>query len=109
MTKSFLSKLAYRRDSDIATTDLVPRLHTITVDYVPSYFDMLDFVDAIHSRMMLGGEGRPESADIPVTRLKAVEIRHIRGILEPNDTVEIASAEGYGVGYKGSVRTKNLL
>jgi len=52
MTKSFLSKLAYRRDSDIATTDLVPRLHTITVDYVPSYFDMLDFVDAIHSRMI---------------------------------------------------------
>jgi hypothetical protein len=77
MTKSFLSQLAYHRDSDIATTELVPRLHTITLDYVPSYFDMLDFVDAIQSRIMLGGEDRPESE---VTRIKTVEVR---GIVEP--------------------------
>jgi hypothetical protein len=109
MTKSFLSKLAYRRDSDIATTDLLPRLHTITVDYVPSYFDMLDFVDAIQSRMMLGGEGRPESADISVTTLKAVEIRHIRGILEPTILSRLRQLKAMGLDIRVLLGPKNLL
>jgi hypothetical protein len=106
MTKSFLSKLSYRGDSDIPTTMLVPRLHTITVDYVPSYFDMLGFVDAIQSRMVLGVEGRLESG---VTRLKTVEIRHIRGILEPIILSRLRQLKAMGLDIRVLLKRKDIL
>jgi len=106
MTKSFFSKLAYHGDSDIPTTMLVPRLHTITVDYVPSYFDMLDFVDAIQSRVVLGGEGRLESE---VTRLKTVEIRHFRGILEPIMLSRLRQLKAMGLDIRVLLERKDIL
>ncbi|KIM83550.1 hypothetical protein PILCRDRAFT_428344 [Piloderma croceum F 1598] len=106
MTKSFLSQLAYRRDSETATTELVPKLQTMTVDYVPSYFDMQDFVDAMQSRMMLGGEGKPEPE---VTRLKTVEIRHICGILEPKILSTLRQLKATGLDIRLMSGRKDLL
>jgi F-box-like len=106
MTKSFLSQLACCRDEDNATTVLVPKLHAMTVDYVPSYFCMQDFVDAIQSRMMLGGEGRPEPE---VTRLKTVEIRHIHGILETNILLRLRQLKATGLDIRLLSGGKDLL
>jgi len=106
MTKSFLSRLAYCRDSDIATTKLVPKLHTIVVDHVPSNFDLQDFVDAIQSRMMLGGENRPEPE---VTRLKTAEIRHINGILEPKILTRLRQLKAMGLDIRLLIGGKDKL
>jgi hypothetical protein len=71
MTKAFLAHFTYQQDSETSNKAvLVPMLHTITVDYVPLYFDMLAFIHVIESRMMLDGA----SEDTSVARLKTVEI-----------------------------------
>ena len=54
-----------------------PQLHTITVDYTPSHFDMLALADAIESRMTLSGSEDSASDNALVTKLKTVEIRYI--------------------------------
>jgi hypothetical protein len=67
---------------------------------------MQDFVDAIQSRMMFGGEGRPEPE---VTRLKTVEIRHIRGILEPKILSRLRQLKATGLDIRLLAGCKDLL
>jgi len=55
MTKSFLTQFAFCTGSDnSASKRLVPMLHSMKVDYVPEHFELLEFADAIQSRMTLG-------------------------------------------------------
>jgi hypothetical protein len=56
---------------------LVPKLHTITVDYKPSRFDMLTFADAIESRMTSSSGEDSASDNTLVPELKTVEIHYI--------------------------------
>jgi hypothetical protein len=89
MSKTFIARLACYRDRENSDMpQLVPKLHTITVDYIPSCFDMLAFADAIESRMTLSGEDSA-SANALVSELKTVEIRYIpeRGASELDPTV----------------------
>jgi hypothetical protein len=75
MTKSFLAQFAHDQASESSKMLLVPRLHTIIVDYTPQWFDIFDFADAIQSRMMLfDGEQAPD--DTSFARLEAVEINY---------------------------------
>jgi len=77
MSKTLIARLACYRDRENSDMpQLVPKLHTITVDYIPSCFDMLAFADAIESRMTLGREGSA-STNALVSELKTVEIRYI--------------------------------
>jgi hypothetical protein len=62
MTKSFLTQFA--SDGDSITPCLVPMLHTMRVDYDPSNFDILEFADAIQSRMAFNGIKRVEITDL---------------------------------------------
>jgi hypothetical protein len=78
MSKTLIARLACFRDRENSNMpQLVPKLHTITVDYTPSHFDMLAFVDAIESRMALSGGEDSASDDALATELKTVEIRYI--------------------------------
>jgi hypothetical protein len=53
MTKLFLEQLTCHRQSDDADPPtILPMLRSITVDYTPSFFDILTFADAIQSRMV---------------------------------------------------------
>jgi hypothetical protein len=78
MSKTLIARLACFRDRENSNMpQLVPKLHTITVDYTPSHFDMLAFADAIESRMKLSGGEDSTSDTAFVTELKTVEIRYI--------------------------------
>jgi len=56
MTKSFLTQFASHFVSEDSATApwLVPMLHSMTVDYSPSDFDILEFANTIQSRMTFG-------------------------------------------------------
>jgi hypothetical protein len=87
MTKHFLAQFASHGGSGNSSVQLVPKLHTLIVDYHPSFFNIFDFADAIESRMMLGGELKGLASDnLLVAELKTVEI-HLRDMQgEPLDT-----------------------
>ena len=88
MTKHFLAQFASHRGSGNSSVQLVPKLHTLIVDYDPSFFNIFDFADAIESRMMFGGELEGLASDKPlVAELKTVEI-HLKDMGgEPFDTI----------------------
>jgi hypothetical protein len=75
MTETFLTKFTYHRSSkNSRTPPVAPRLRTIKVDYYKlSDFDMLAFIDAIQSRVMLNGIGLG-SGNTSVAKLETVEI-----------------------------------
>jgi hypothetical protein len=74
MTTSFFAQFAYRRGpEDLTTERLVPALRTINIDYSGTEFNILDFADAIQSRIISNSEG-PASDDI--TGLQTVKIHY---------------------------------
>ena len=76
MTASFFAQFAFRWDTENSIVQkLVPMLQTLTVDYTPRHFDIINFADAIQSRLISNGQGR---ASDDVTKLLTVELRDIR-------------------------------
>jgi hypothetical protein len=72
MTSSFFAQFAYCWDPEDSTTQqLVPMLRTMNIDYEGTEFNILDFADAIQSRIISNSEG-PTSDDI--AGLQTVEI-----------------------------------
>jgi hypothetical protein len=83
MTASFFAQFAFRWDPENSIVQkLIPMLQTLTVDYTPRHFDIINFADAIQSRVISNGQGR---AFDDVTKLQTVEIRIIRSrvVLDP--------------------------
>ena len=79
MTSSFLTQFTYRQEPENATIQqLLPMPQTITVDYTSGYFAILEFADAIQSRI---GQGLPSDN---MTRLQTVEIHStVESVLDP--------------------------
>ncbi|KIM73765.1 hypothetical protein PILCRDRAFT_14986 [Piloderma croceum F 1598] len=67
MTSSFLTQFACHQGSgDSRASCLVPSLHTMTVDWLPSYFNILKFAESIRSRMAFNVLQRVEICHNPV-------------------------------------------
>jgi hypothetical protein len=66
MTSSFLTQFASHQGSgDSRALHLVPLLHTMTVDWSPSRFNILEFAEGIQSRMAFGVLRRVEICHNP--------------------------------------------
>jgi hypothetical protein len=76
MTKYFLSQFArHHHLQNAGAPQLLPALHTIKVDYTPSFFDMLAFAEAVQSRMAVNGADRASSEAASGAYLRTVQIR----------------------------------
>jgi len=76
MTKYFLSQFArHRHLQNAGAPQLLPALHTIKVDYTPSFFDMLAFAEAVQSRMAVNGTDRASLEAAFGAYLRTVQIR----------------------------------
>jgi hypothetical protein len=90
MTQSFLTQFTYHCKWEQANIpQLLLRLHTIKVDYKPSFFDILAFADAVQSRMMVNSTCEA-SASAPYIR--RVQIRWLPEyhVTEPLDSIAIS-------------------
>jgi hypothetical protein len=74
MSPFFLPQFAYRRaPENLTTQQLVPMLRTMNIDYSGTEFNILDFADAIRSRMVSNSEGL---ASDEITGLQTVKIHY---------------------------------
>jgi hypothetical protein len=75
MTKLFLAQFTrHQQSNDMDPPTILPMLRSITVDYTPSFFDILAFADAIQSRMV-DGTGQPALEGVSGACLRTVQIR----------------------------------
>jgi hypothetical protein len=100
MTNSFLTQFTQRQSTaDSTTLNLIPMLHTMTVDYEPSYFDFFAFADAVQLRMTSGV-------------LKHIQIRcHTSGRTDPLGSairLRLHQLREMGLGVRVSHRGKEL-
>ena len=97
MTKSFLTQFTYHCKSEqVNVPQLLPRLHTIKVDYMPSSFDILAFADAVQSRMMVNRTGGASQGTASAPHIRRVQIRWFPAYLkvtEPFDSIALSRWE----------------
>jgi hypothetical protein len=99
MSPFFLAQFAYRRAPENSTTQqLVPMLRTMNIDYSGTEFNILDFADAIRSRMVSNSEGlaSDEITGLPDSQNTLHSCSHSR----LSRVVVVASVEGDWVGDK---------
>ncbi|KIM76297.1 hypothetical protein PILCRDRAFT_826473 [Piloderma croceum F 1598] len=75
------------------------------VDYTPTYFDILDFANAIDSRMVSNGEGQ---ASNDIAGLRTVKIRCLRVLGAVNSTILSPLREGDWIGDKSHGRASHI-
>ena len=93
MTESFLTQFAYHCKSEqVNVPQLLPRLHTIKVDYMPSFFDILAFIDAVQSWMMVNRTGGASQGTASAPRIRSVQIRWFPAyqVTEPFDSLALS-------------------
>ena len=90
MTKSFLTQFAYHcKLEQVNIPQLLPRLHTIKVDYKPSFFDILAFADAVQSRMMVNSTGGASASASCIRRVQICWLPEYH-VPEPLDSIAIS-------------------
>jgi len=84
MSTSFLAQFAYHRAPENSTTQqLVPMLRTMNIGYSGTEFNILDFADAIQSRIISNSEGL---ASDEIAGLQTVKIHYKRTFHTPDLT-----------------------